>query len=127
MRVRVVDTFVAGGRSYARITSDYGNVVAQWMSKLPVLCGEIDVEFNIVETLEWGRNLIVGDAPRFSMSTVAEGIRICGTIEDIQDDGVAAIRVGSALILVETIGKPPTVGAAICMTVKELQAFDSNI
>src|ERR1700682_6405254 len=102
MRVRVLQEYVGQpGQMDVRVASDYGEVIARWMSGSPVAPGEYEVEWEIPGTLEWGRSAIVSSESGPSIYSGPQGIRICGILENVMEFGVVAIRLGPAMISAE--------------------------
>lgn len=123
MRIRVSEVLSAGANPRVRFVMAFGASVALWHGEPPEQ-REYDVELEVPETLEWGRTILCVDAAaQPAISTVEAGVRICGTLDSVDEDGVIAVRLGPSIFLVETIGEMPAVGSRICLTTEGLELF----
>jgi hypothetical protein len=110
-----------------RFSCAFGEAVARWASGSPTIDGDYDVELEVADQVEWSRTgAVVHDAPH-SISVTADGVRICGTIDNVQEDGVVALRLGGSLCLVESVGEVPPPGSSVCFLAKDiaLHAYDA--
>jgi hypothetical protein len=110
-----------------RFVSRFGEAMARWASTTPVVHEAYDVELNVTGYIEWSRTEIVVGERVFSISMTPEGIRLCGAIDSVRDDGVVALRLGDSLVLLESIGEPPPVGSNVCITVNEVELYAYEI
>jgi len=106
-----------------RIESPFGGAVVQLASESSEVHGDCDVEFSIPERVEWGRTGIVVDERAPSIAMAQDGVRFCGALDDVQDDGVVALRLGDSLIMLESVGEPPPVGSTVCVVVGVVELY----
>lgn len=56
-----------------------------------------------------------------------DGATLVATLESVDDDGAATLRLGPSLVLVETEGTPAPVGATVRVRLADLVLADTNI
>ncbi|MBW5481791.1 hypothetical protein [Streptomyces bambusae] len=80
-----------------------GEAWGTWRGDEPPQLGPANVELDIPDVIEKWTAVDVAESLEGSLGAP---LAVCGTVESISDDGVAAIRVASDIVLVE-LG-PPT-------------------
>lgn len=101
-----------------------GRLDLVWEGNEAPTSGEHSVELDVPAILEWGREIwrasdgVPDDHP-------SRAQRITGTLEGLDELGVATIRVGDGYLLVETLGDPPlgTVGEQVSFETLDIHAF----
>lgn len=115
-------------RRRVRFASGLGMGEAGWMGELPEEGGEYHVELAIDERLVWGDSIVVVEPP--GPHRIAEdgaGVTLDATLEAIDDEGAATLRLGPSLVLIETEGTPPAVGATVRVRLGDLALADTGI
>ena len=124
MRVTILESQpMDSSKAEVRFGSPFGEALARWASGAPEVHGVYDVELNVSERVEWARTGIVVDGGTPSITMTPEGVRFCGTLDNVDEDGVVALRLGNSLMLLESVGEPPPVGSSVCVTVKEVELY----
>lgn len=127
MRVTILEAHPLGpSKTDVRFGSPFGEAVVRWASGTPVVHGTYDVEFNVSDRVEWDRTGVVVDERAPSIEMAQGGVQLCGTLDNVQADGVIGLRLGTSLILLESVGEPPAVGSTICVTVKHVELYAHN-
>ncbi|MGB0640855.1 MAG: hypothetical protein ACPGTU_16060 [Myxococcota bacterium] len=86
--------------------TDFGPGIGIWKGLYPTTGQSFDVEIDIDAVLETGVNMVVVAAKNTpSMRTVADKAIIVGQLEQNEDDGVAIIRMGNSVLMVEFKGE----------------------
>jgi hypothetical protein len=104
VRIRVIRVEHRHGGCLAHFRSDHGDAVGRWSSPTPPVTGSpyrVDVE--VAEFLTVGQSLLtLPTGPARVTTTSSNTILIQGVVERAWPEGVLSIRVGDALIDVET-------------------------
>lgn len=91
-----------------------GPLVLHWKGEPAPASGAHDVELDVPDALEWGRE-IWRAADGVPPHHPTRGQRLAGTLLGIDELGVATIDVAEGFLLVDTFGDPPlgTVGEVV--------------
>jgi hypothetical protein len=110
-----------------RFDSEVGTAQAKWMGDLPDVGSDYYVEIAINNCLVWGDDIIVTEFLPHRITQSEAGIALEATIESIDSDGSAVLRLGTTLVLIETEGTPPPIGTAVQVRLGELLLSDMGI
>ena len=104
--------------------SDIGCARARWMGGGRPTGGPCHVELEVRDVVDWGEIERYAH-PVERIEEDALGVRISGTVMEVDELGVLSLRLGRTLLLVDTEGMPPSdiVGASIAFRAKELQLY----
>ena len=107
--------------------SEVGTSEAKWMGDLPNVGSDYYVEIAINNCLVWGDDIIVTEPVPHRIAQSEIGITLDATLESIDSDGSAVLRLGATLVLIQTDGSPPSVGSAVQVRLGELFLSDIGI
>lgn len=107
--------------------SDVGAAEAAWMGDLPAPAHDYHVELAINDRLEWGVDIVATAPAPHRIAQDGTGVTLDATLESIDDDGAAALRVGPSLVLIDTEGSAPPAGTAVRVRLAELTLSDTGI
>lgn len=89
--------------------TDYGSAFGVWDTKhpLPDLSGSIEIELDVIDDLEWLKNVTPSLNQEYSIQVQEGGdIIISGMIVDTGSDGCSVMEVGESILLVDIINIP---------------------
>jgi hypothetical protein len=104
--------------------AEAGAGVATWHGRPPEVGREYLVELDVPETLVWDETILPGSPAAPGVAAVGGRAYLCGPLEAYTDDGVAAVRVGTSVVMVETEGSPFAVGTRVLLSVGALHLYD---
>jgi len=109
----------SSGQDGPRITfvCPVGTGYASWCSSSPPVVGMYSVELDIHASLSEGH--VVASLPDQGerLSLRQDGVRLCGVLEQMDDDGMGDLRLhDSCIIMVECKTPYPQIGNNVCMT-----------
>jgi len=107
--------------------SEVGTAEAIWMGDLPDAGKDYYVEIAINNCLVWGDDIVVTESLVHRITQSESGITLVATLESIDSDESAVLRLGSSIVLIETEGTPPPVGTAVQVRLSELILSDTRI
>lgn len=110
-----------------RFTSALGAAEAAWMGDPPAAGRDYAVELAVGDRLIWGDSIVAIEPAARSIASGDEGPTLVATLESVDEDGAATLRLGPSLVLVETEGEPPPVGAIVRVRLADLVLADTNI
>jgi hypothetical protein len=110
-----------------QFTSELGGGEAAWLGDPPAAGQEYSVELAVGERLVWGEGIAAAEAASHAVTFADDGVELSASLEGIDDDGVATLRLGPSLVLVETEGTPPPVGTPVRVKLGELVLADTGI
>lgn len=104
------------------VDSPAGRFGATWRGRAPAVGDVIDVEIDCAPC-RWAEVVIgtaAGELPPGSLH---------GVIERVESDGVAVLRSGPAITLLEMVGPPPDgmLGARVAIPASDIRLFPSNL
>lgn len=123
MRVQVVRLESGEAGLRAALKTSGGVVWAYWRGPPPTRGVFTDVELAVTRVLDWGRELQPltaedGEAAPFEV--------LHGTLERVDADGSAELRVGTDTLHLATRGAPPPPGTPLRLRGVELTAYPSE-
>jgi hypothetical protein len=104
-----------------------GSAQAEWVGTRPEVGGMYDAEVEVPESLVWGDGIRQVAAMEPGIATTDGTTIITGMLDSLEDDGVATVRLGDSLLLVETEGLPGRVGSSVQLATRQLRLFDANL
>jgi len=125
MRIRI--TAFDPARRRVRFECVVGDAEATWASAPPVVGRDYHVELALDRCLVWGVDLAARAPGPDRVVGDEQGLALDGSLEAMDDDGVATLRIGPALLLVETEGDAPAVGSPVRARVDDVRLYDARI
>lgn len=110
-----------------RFTSDYGSATGMWMDDDPQPGRACTVDIEIDDTFTWGENIWQISDGDFDVEEKKDGIYMKGIIENVDEYGMGALRVGDTTIVIEFEGKVPKIpkdGLCVCLTTAEIELHE---
>jgi hypothetical protein len=108
-------------------SSDLGAAEAGWLGDLPEAERDYHVEIAINERLVWGTDIVATPPAPPRIAQGPAGITLDATLESIEDDGAATLRLGPSLVLIDTEGTAPPAGTPVRVQVGEMMLADTGI
>ena len=126
--MRVTITSVVDPRSgRVAFQTELGMGVGEWVGELPSIGECRDVEFTVDEPVASGRTLVaVQPQDRPFITHTAEGVTLIGLLERNEADGVAVIRLGSSLLMVEFDGDAVSAPSWVQTGPVRIRLYDTN-
>lgn len=125
MKIRI--TAFDPARRRVRFACVVGDAEATWASAPPVVGRDYHVELAVERCLVWGVDLARRAPGPDRLIGDDHGLALDGSLEAMDDDGVATLRLGPALLLVETEGEPAAVGSPVRARVDDVRLYDARI
>lgn len=123
VHVRTLDP----ARRRVAFSSDLGAAEAGWLGDPPEADRDYHVEIAINERLVWGTDIVATPPAPPGIAQGPAGITLDGTLESIEDDGAATLRLGPSLVLLDTEGTAPPAGTPVRVQVGEMMLADTGI
>ena len=120
MRIVLTETKDLADERLVVFKCDDGHGLAHWLSNVPIVESEYEVEIDCDEVLKFGVNVRASDKVSYSISSYDGNTTFVAKTEDIYDDGMVALRFGDAILVAEFEGNPPVRGSWIEVTTNQL-------
>lgn len=114
-------------RRRVAFSSDLGAAEVGWLGDLPEADCDYHVEIAINERLVWGTDIVATPPSPPRIAQGPAGITLDATLESIEDDGAATLRLGPSLVLIDTEGTAPPAGTPVRVQVGEMMLADTGI
>ena len=126
--MRVTITSVVNPRSgQVAFQTEFGTGVGEWVGELPSVGEYRDVEFTVDEPVASDRTLVaLQPQNRPFITHTAEGVTLMGLLERNEADGVAVIRLGSSLLMVEFDGDAVSAPSWVQIGPVRIRLYDTN-
>lgn len=123
MHVQVLRLEQGGDGWRVALRTAGGVVRAHWRGGEPPARGAFtDVELAVAGVVEWGREL----GPHSDDGAAALEC-LQGTLEHLDPDGTARLRVGADVVLLATRGAPPALGTGVRLRGCEIAAYPAHL
>ncbi len=110
-----------------RFASELGAAEAAWMGEPPAAGRDYAVELVVGDRLIWGDSIVAAEPAAHAIATGDDGTTLVATLESVDEDGAATLRLGPSLVLVETEGEPAPVGTTVRVRLADLVLADTSI
>jgi hypothetical protein len=114
----------------SEIWVDYRSVIgsgtALWAGHSPTAGQEYDVELEIEGPLRWGTDIVITPADQPHVTSSESDVRIRGVVDSLGESDWAAVRLGSAILMIETEGKPFEPGTFVEVRGRKLTLHDEG-
>ncbi len=127
MRVKILEVLPGRPRPQAVVATPVGVLRGAWFGSVPEVGADHHVEIEVGAVLAWGQEIREEPPRAEAVAMAGNEAEIHGHLESVQESGVVDVRVGGALVVVETEGTPPTVGAFVHLRVANLSLYDQQI
>lgn len=127
MRVQVLRLEVGEAGPRVALKTPGGVFWAYWRGEPPTRGAFTDVELAIAGVVEWGRELTALSGPGGDGAGGAALECLNGTLEHLDADGTATVRVGGDAVLVATRGRAPALGTGVRLRGCEIAAYPAHL
>ncbi|MFD1773941.1 hypothetical protein [Paenibacillus rhizophilus] len=122
MKISITRAAERHGEVY--FASAYGEGKGQWLGASPFVPGEeCEAEFELPELFIKWVDLVPAPGQPPAVSIEAGKNVLTGTLEDIEEDGTAYMRLGESLIMFECLGEPMAIGGTVELTAGILRIY----
>jgi hypothetical protein len=113
--------------SIVEFSTELGSGKAAWNGyRKPEQGKQYDVEYDITDTLRWGKDVFLSKERNFKMFIKQGTTFIIGVLEKVSSDGFADLRFGKSLIQLEIEGKNLPKGQYVEVKADSLEVYDAN-
>jgi uncharacterized Zn-binding protein involved in type VI secretion len=126
MNVDIVQVVKPGDEPLVEVQTPQGRVRALWHGTEIAAGDSRGVEIEISQTLRWGNDIAASQGDPAMGHDDSGKVFIVGQLEEVYDDGVVVVRVGDAVVQVETEGDAPARGTTVRVLVDQLELWDTN-
>ena len=123
--MRIVVKSHIGDKTY--IDTQVGLISGTWIGDRPKENSIKDIEVEIQDTLEWGKDIKKIDFSSYQCGIKDDKVFFSGYIEAIEKDGFTVVRFADSIISINTIGTPFYMFDFIRFEVKTIEFHDTNI
>ena len=111
------------------VTIDTGNgrIQGKWVGKLPEENSIIDIEVEIIDTLEWNKDITKESVSSYECGFSNDIISFVGYVEPVDDDGYTVIRFGGSIICLDTVGVPFSIGEFIKLVANNIEFYETRL
>jgi len=104
MKIKVLEENKLGKDDVlVKFSSSYGSAHGFWMERTPEINKTYHVEFDIPQTLVWGKDIKIAESNECKIWYENDTVHFCAMFHSFEDNCLT-IRFGESLILVETEG-----------------------
>jgi hypothetical protein len=128
MRIRVTQVYKRNGASIVvSFKSTYGSGDAVWHGEVaPEINHVYDVELDVEGKLIWGQNIRECQTAKYAIDNEDGKLILQGKIEYVDEDGIAALRIGDSLVTLEIVGDAVPAGLFV-RVLAEVRLFEYDV
>lgn len=108
-------------------TSEFGGGKARWNGEKPIEGREYFVELEILDTVEWGKDVIKSDKEQYCIKSNGISTIIVCEVETLFEYGCCDFRIGSSIVTLEIEGEPYPEGTFVEISSQDLILYDINL
>jgi hypothetical protein len=108
-------------------SSPLGDAFGNWLGTPPIPGETYRVELSVEAPLVWGSDIEASPKEDYSLSSTGEKVILHALLENLEEDGLAFLRISNNLLMVSTLGSPPPVGTFVEAHIQNLTLVDINI
>ncbi|MFT9495314.1 hypothetical protein [Anaerosolibacter sp.] len=113
--------------SIVEFSTELGSGKAVWNGyRKPEQGKQYDVEYDITDTLRWGKDVFLSKERNFKMFIKQGTTFVIGVLEKVSNDGFADLRFGKSIIQLEIEGKNLPKGQYVEVKADSLEVYDAN-
>lgn len=113
--------------SIVEFSTELGSGKAAWNGyRKPEQGKQYDVEYDITDTLRWGKDVFLSKERNFKMFIKQGTTFVIGVLEKVSNDGFADLRFGKSIIQLEIEGKNLPKGQYVEVKADSLEVYDAN-
>ena len=129
MRIDITHIHSTTSSPLIDFTTVYGTGHAVWASSVPKLHETYDVEFEIPETLVWEETITFAEEASMHISYEADMLHLTGLLEQIDEYGIGALRIGNSLLLIEceALSSYPVHSRYVRISIKQAYLHNTGI
>ena len=101
-------------------STEYGSAEAFWSDEEPIEGNDYHIEVDVNGALAWGKNVLKSEIDEFSIKMENEAIYISGSIDSVDADGYAVLRLGDSIVPFFSIGEPFAIGTYITLSAESI-------
>ncbi len=120
--IRRVENF--NNRLFVEFECDYGAGQGLWLSNPPTVGDTYEVEIDCEDELQVGQNAHLSDRNQYLITFIESMTKLTAKIEDVYEDGAAAIRFGGAIMVAQFVGDAPSKESWVDITTSHLALND---
>ena len=107
--------------------SKFGESQAQWEGDIPELFKEYDVEIEILQILEWDKDILPSDVDTFKFNYENNETEINCSFDKFLDDNLAVFRLDNNVFTVETKGNSNIRSNFFKIKTNEIILYNTNL
>jgi hypothetical protein len=103
--------------------------VGRWRGETPPMAmTDVDVELEVPGEVDWRGILVARELPGH-LVPVEDEMLLRGVVQDIDQDGVLTLRIGGAVVLLDTVGEPPldVVGEHVAVLARHTEIYPTGV
>ncbi|AIQ44899.1 hypothetical protein R70723_02505 [Paenibacillus sp. FSL R7-0273] len=126
MRITIVRQGIRTNEIYFAAGCGEGKGI--WCGGTPALPGEgHEAEFELPALLMRWVDIVPAAGDSCGIRMDGEQLVLTGTLENIEEDGTACLRLGADLIMFECLGEPMALGGLVELRTRELMIYPVNL
>ncbi|WP_414553473.1 hypothetical protein [Anabaena sp. CCY 0017] len=110
-----------------QFSSALGNACAYWQGIPPQLGETYHVELSVGTPLNWGVDILQTTESTYQLKQEGDGVGMIAKLETYEEEGLAFLRLGGSILMIETLGNPAPIGTFVEAHIRELILSDTGI
>ncbi|GIP39037.1 hypothetical protein J31TS4_23170 [Paenibacillus sp. J31TS4] len=107
-----------------RFNSSYGDGIATYVGKRPIVNIEYFVEIDVKGIFKWGEDISRIENNQCKIEVMGKLVSLYGMLESVDEDGYTVLRLGQSIVPIETEGSPYPIGSYIKIQSPNVKLYD---
>lgn len=127
MHIQILDVENIQNEIKVRFETPIGVGVGIWNGELPVLGDRTDIEIDIDDDLEWGKNITMTNSNIGMIAIEKNLFRFVARVISYEDDGCLTVKLGDSVVFLDVDNVPSTIQGWVEGKVKAVRLYPTNL
>jgi hypothetical protein len=127
MRIKILDVKNIQNEIKVKFETSIGTGAGTWNGELPTLGDCTDIEIDIDDNFDWGKNIITSNKDICMIAIENNLFRFVAQVISYEDDGCLTIKLGDSIIFLDVDNVPSAIEGWIEGKAKSIRLYPTNL
>ena len=127
MQIKILNIEESLNRILIKFESAIGIGAGIWVGDLPTLGEVTDIEFDIDDDLEWGKNITMTDEHTSMITIKNDHLSFIAQVISYERDGCLTVNLGETIVFLDLENAPLNIKDWVVVKAKSISLFPTNM